>query len=50
MERNNAGEFEPDWGLTWFYENPDNPKDYFYYEQDPPGTAIHNLERIIKGR
>ena len=41
------GEMMPDWSLTWFYEDPDNPEDYFYYEQDPPETAIHNLKRII---
>ena len=42
-ERGDDGEFYPDWGLTWFYKNPEHPEDYFYYEQDAPVVAIHNL-------
>lgn len=41
-----TGEFDPDWALTLVYQDvPDeefDPERYVYYEQDPPGTAIHN--------
>ena len=46
-EKNDDGDFEPDWSLTWFYKDKDNPQDYFYYEQDPPETAIYNLRNIL---
>lgn len=36
-----------DWCLTWFYENRNCPEEYFYFEQDPPETAIHNLRNIL---
>ncbi len=37
----------PDWGLTWFYTDPDNPEAYLYYEQDDPEVSIHNLRNIL---
>ncbi len=42
-----TGEWMPDWDLTWFYKDPENPADYFYFEQDPPETAIHNLRYYL---
>ena len=41
------GEWMPDWCLTWFYDDQDNPADYIFFEQDPPETAIHNLRHIL---
>lgn len=46
-EKDETGEFMPDWSLTWFYTDKHNPEDYYYYEQDPPETAIHNLNNIL---
>lgn len=40
-----AGEetVDPDWNVTWFYRDKDNPEEYMYYEQDPIDTAVHNF-------
>ena len=37
------GEFIPDWSLTWFYKDINNPEDYTYFEQDDLLTAVHNF-------
>lgn len=42
------GELYADWSLTLFYQDIDHPEEYFYFEQDPPETAIHNLTYIIQ--
>jgi len=42
-----TGEWMPDWDLTWFYKDPENPEEYFYFEQDPPETALHNLRYYL---
>lgn len=49
-EKDDDGEFMPDWDLTWFYFDKDNPSDFVYFEQDPPETAIYNLSRILSDR
>ena len=46
-EKTETGEWMPDWNLTWFWKTGDMPENYFYYEQDPPETALHNLMRTM---
>ena len=41
------GNLYADWSLTLFYEDRNCPEEYFYFEQDPPETAIYNLKHIL---
>ena len=46
-EKNEDGEFEADWSLTWFYMNEDDPTDYLYYESDGVEVSAYNLLRSL---
>ena len=48
-EKNDEGEFEPDWSLSWFYEDEENPANYLYFEQDGVEVATHNFLRMYLG-
>ena len=49
FEKNDSGEWEPDWSLTWFYTDEDNPQDYLYFEQDGIEVSLHNFMRMYDG-
>ena len=48
FEKDDNGEFQPDWSLTWIYEDKDYPENYIYYEQDPKDTAVYNFLRSLE--
>lgn len=48
LEKDDNGDFQPDWSLTWIYKDKDNPEDYVYYEQDPKDTAVYNFLKVIE--
>ena len=48
FEKDDNGEFQPDWSLTWIYKDKDNPEDYVYYEQDPKDTAVYNFLKSLR--
>lgn len=48
FEKDDSGEFQPDWSLTWIYKDKDNPEDCVYYEQDPKGTAVYNFLKSLR--
>ena len=48
FEKNDEGEFEPDWSLSWFYLDEDNPKEYLYFESDGPEVSIYNFIRTME--
>ena len=39
FEKDEDGEWQPDWSLSWFYYNEDDPSEYLYFEQD--GASAH---------
>ena len=41
LDENNN--YEPDWSLTWVWQNKDRPEDYLYYESSGILTSLHNL-------
>ena len=47
-----SGEYMPDFSVTVIYDTADamhiDHDHYHYWEQDPPGVAIHNYLNIIK--
>ena len=48
-EKDEDGEFQPDWSLTWFFTDLEHPEDYLYFEQDDPDAALHNFMRLYNG-
>lgn len=49
FEKDESGEFQPDWSLTWIYKDEDDPKSYAYYEQSPKETAVYNFIKSLGG-
>ncbi|MCR4745073.1 MAG: hypothetical protein K5894_07565 [Lachnospiraceae bacterium] len=49
-EKDDDGNYMPDWDLTWFYTDDEEPADYVYFEQDSPEVAIYNLTQLLGGR
>ena len=48
FEQDETGEWMPDWSLTWFYVDPENPAEYLYFEQDDIQTAVHNFLHMYR--
>ena len=49
MEKDENGDYAPDWDLTWFWKVGNSPEDYFYYEQDSFEVSLYNLINLIGG-
>lgn len=41
--RGTDGHYEPDWALTWVWEDLYHPENYMYFEQDGPLITLANL-------
>ena len=44
----NEDNFEADWAGTIIYDQPNDPSNYLYYEQDPVRTALHNYLSMVE--
>ena len=42
-----TGEFEPDFTVTWFYQDQNHPENYLYWESDTAASAVYNLTRAL---
>ena len=45
-EKDETGEFEPDWGLTLIHKTGDSPENYLYIEQGNIFSALNNYANI----
>ena len=43
FSENEAGDYEPDFSLTWVWANKEHPENYLYYESDGILISLHNL-------
>ena len=41
--KNEAGDYEPDFSLTWVWADEKHPENYLYYESDGILVSLHNL-------
>lgn len=47
FEKDEDGEWQPDWSLSWFYYNEDDPSEYLYFEQDGVEVSTYNFLKAM---